>query len=127
MTTTSASPPAFTPAQLATLRHMLGINDPYRRYPTPTRNYYCANPGDPEIQELQRLGAVELTHANLGYEFYKTTDVGSAAARASFKTIQKKYPARVYRAFLRARDYDCDLTFRKFLTSADYAMTRYAA
>lgn len=123
----AATPPVFTPDQLKTLRHMLGVNDPYARYPVPTRNHYAATPGDPELYELQRMGAVERTHAQAGCEFFKTTDAGRSAACASFRTIQKSRGARVYRAFLKACDFDADLTFHRFLTHGDYSRMRNSA
>lgn len=119
--------PTFTPDQLKILRHMLGITNPYSRFPEPTRNHYAANPGDPELYELQRLGAVERTHAQAGYEFFKTTDVGRAAACASFRLIQAKKPARVYHAYLKVCDVYEDLTFHSFLTKSEFAATRHSA
>ena len=38
----------LTNDQLRTLRHMLGIDDPWMRRPVPTRDYYCANPARPD-------------------------------------------------------------------------------
>lgn len=48
----------LTAEQLRTLRHMLGIDNPYVKAPEPYRDYYCANRDDPNMHELARIGAV---------------------------------------------------------------------
>lgn len=110
--------------QLDTLRHMLGINTPDKRRPEPYRDYYCANPGDKDLHELTRLGAVEMYSKRDGYEWFQCTEAGRTAALASFRTIQYRKPQRIYSAFLDCRDCFADLTFHEFLTSPDYAKTR---
>jgi len=106
----------LAPSQLQTLRHMLGIDRPELDKPEPYRNYFCATPGDPEMRELARLGAVELYSEQGGYEWYRCTDAGRAAAMASHKDIRYSPSKRNYLRFLDLRDCCPDLTFREFLT-----------
>lgn len=118
---------ALTFQQLNTLRHMLGINTPDDAQPKPYRNYYCANPGDPMLVELVRLGAAEIYSARDGYEWYRCTDAGRAAAMASHKTICRTKSQRVYSKFLDVRDALGDITFRDFLTNPQFAESRRQA
>jgi hypothetical protein len=69
----------LTEEQLATLRHMLGINDARTLRPC-YRNYYCASPGDPVMHELARIGAVRLYSNRDGSEWFKCTEAGKWAA-----------------------------------------------
>lgn len=117
----------LTTEQLDTLRHMLGINDPWHAEPKPYRDYYCANPGDAALHELQRLGAVELYSTHDRYEWFRTTPSGKAAALASYASIRKTKGARVYAKFLDMRDVWPDLTFREFITRPMFAEARLAA
>ena len=117
----------LTDEQLRTLRHMLGIDDPWMRRPMPTRDYYCANPANLELHELQRLGAVRLYRVSDSYEWFTTTDTGRAAAMASHRNIRKGKGARIYRTFLDVRDAWPDLTFKQFLTDPEMRDTRMAA
>jgi hypothetical protein len=104
------------PEQLRVLRHMLGIDRPDVAKPEPYRDYYCANPGDPDLVELARVGAVRLYDTRGGYEWYTCTDEGRAAAIASHKTIRYS-PAKLrYSQYLDLKDCCPDLTFRQFLT-----------
>ncbi len=114
----------LTPAQLRTLRHMLGINTPDRAHPLPYRDYYCANPDDENLIELERAGAVYRGHAYTECVYWHCTEAGRAAALASFATIQWPKKRRVYRCFLILRDVFPDLTFRTFLTHSEYAEAR---
>lgn len=68
----------LTAEQTDTLRHMLGINDSRERDPKPTRDYFCANPGDADLVELERLGMVTKYSAHGGYWWYRTTRAGAA-------------------------------------------------
>lgn len=106
--------------QLRTLRHMLGINTPDAERPKPYRNYYCANPGEKEMLELARLGAIELYDTRGSYEWWQCTDAGRTAAIASHKTIRYSPAKRRYIRFLDLRDCFPDLTFREFLTDPRY-------
>lgn len=118
----------LTPRQLNTLRHMLGIETPNDRVPKPSRDYYCANPGDEKLAELERLGAVECyDRAARGYDWFRCTAAGRIAAMASHRTIRRSKSQRVYVAFLRCKDCFADLSFREFLTHPDFADTRRAA
>lgn len=117
----------LTANQLQTLRHMLGIDDPYAKTPQPYRDYYCANRGDENLHELARIGAVRLYSQRDGYDWYCCTDVGRAAAMASHKTIRKSKGSRLYSKFLDVRDCFPDLTFRQFLTEPDFKETRQNA
>lgn len=103
----------MTPEQLDTLRHMLGINDLNGREPIPYRDYYCANPGDPRLYELQRLGKVTIYSAHGGYEWFRCTDEGRAEAIASVPKLSRG--RRRYLEFLRVSDVRPDMTFRDFL------------
>jgi len=117
----------LTAEQLDTLSHMLGINDPMKRRPEPYRNYYAANPGDPKLVELERLGAVRLARKASGPysdDCYVCTEDGRAAAMSSHRTIRAKKSARVYHCYLGVSDCFPDLTFREFLTSPEFAQTR---
>jgi hypothetical protein len=114
----------MNPYQLRTLRHMLGIDKPELDRPVPYRNYYCANPGEPEMLELVRLGAIELYATQGGYEWYRCTAAGRAAAIASHKTIRYTPAKRRYIKFLDVRDCLPDLTFREFLTNPRFKQSR---
>lgn len=113
--------------QLQTLRHMLGIDDPYLRVPRPTRDYYCANPGDQHLHALQAAGAVRLYSTRDSYEWFTTTDAGRAAGIASHRTIRKSKGARLYVKYLEVSDCWPDLTFRQFLTDPELRDTRQDA
>lgn len=117
----------LSPKQLDTLRHMLGINDPYARRPMPYRDYYCANPGDAKLIELERLGAVEKYSERGRYHWYCCTPAGRAAAIASHKDIRVTKSKRVYSKFLEVRDAFNELTFRDFLTHPDFRDARREA
>lgn len=117
----------LTPKQEHILRHMLGIDDPAKADPRPYRDYFCANPADPELYELARIGLVEMYSAHGGYEWFATTDTGKAAAFASQKRIRYPKSKRMYRAFLRVSDCCADLTFHQFLTAPEYADVRRQA
>lgn len=117
----------LTPEQLRILRHMLGIETPRDRFPAPYRDYYCANPGDADLYELQRLGMVRLYSTRDGYEWFCTTDAGRAAAMDSHRTIRYSRGRRVYCKWLRISDCLPDLTFRDFLTRPEFAESRKAA
>lgn len=117
----------FSSEQLRTLRHMLGIDKPFDREPEPYRNYYCANPADVMMHELERLGAVRMYRVGNGYEWFTCTDAGKAAGMASHKTIRKSRGARLYSTFLHVSDCWPGLTFKRFLTDPVFRQTREAA
>lgn len=114
-------------AHLSTLRHMLGIDDPWMRHPNPYRDYYCATPGDGHLRELQALGAVHLYQAGGGYEWWRCTDAGRAAAMASHRTIRRPKGARLYARFLDLKDCCPDLDFKRFLTDPSLRRLRQEA
>lgn len=114
---------SLTDEQLRILRHMLGIDTPHKRVPEPYRNYYCANPDDPALVELEAIGAVRCYRRDQ-YHWFTTTDAGRAAAMASHRKIRHSKGARVYGSFLNVRDCFPDLTFRQFLTNPAFAETR---
>lgn len=116
----------MTAAQLDTLRHMLGINDPWMATPKAYRNYYCANPGDADLHALMWLGMVELYRTD-SYEWFRCTPQGERAAMESHRTIRRKKSERVYMKFLEVSDACPDLTFKQFLTEADFAECRRSA
>ncbi len=120
--------------QLDILRHMLGINDRYAKFPKPYRNFYCASPGDPEMRELVAAGAVEMYSVRAGwyavhdgYEWFRCTDAGRQAALASHRTIRVSKSKRVYRRFLEVSDAIPGLTFRDFLVDQQFAPARSEA
>ncbi|HEX5461860.1 MAG TPA: hypothetical protein VFX20_17990 [Steroidobacteraceae bacterium] len=106
--------------QLRVLRHMLGIDRPDVRDPKPYRDYYCANPGDPTMHELVRLGAVRRYDTRGGYEWFTCTDAGRAAGIASHKTIRYSRSALRYSRYLDMKDCYPDLTFHRFLTDSRF-------
>lgn len=110
--------------QLDILRHMLGINDRWAREPKPYRNYFAAGPGDEELEELERIGAVRLIGKRWDLLYYETTAAGRVAAMASHKKIRMKKPQRVYSRYLSVSDCCSDLTFKEFLTKPEYAEIR---
>lgn len=112
--------------QLRILRHMLGIDDPWSREAVPTRNYYCANRGDPELRELERQGAVERYRQDT-YDWFRTTEAGRAAGVRSQRHIRHGRSKRLYRKFLDCRDALPDLSFRTFLTDARFTEIRAGA
>lgn len=113
--------------QLSILRHMLGINVRDTPKPQEYRDYYCAEPGDAELHELARLGMVEMYATQGGYEWFRTTETGKSAARASQQARLLPKPKRVYRRWLAIRDADADLTFRDFLTDPAWDEVRRTA
>lgn len=117
----------LTAEQLRILRHMLGIDDPYMATPKPYRNYYCANPGDPKLHELARLGMVELYSTHGSYEWFACTAAGKEAGCDSQRAIRKTKSARVYAKYLDISDCFPDLTFKDFLTDPHFAETRRTA
>lgn len=129
MSASPSTPPGspLTPEQLRTLRHMLGIDRPDMAKPVPYRDYYCANPGDPELHELARLGMVRLYSTHGSYEWFCCTDAGRAAAIASHKAIRHTKAKRLYRRYLDISDCFPDLTFKRFLTDPQFADTRRTA
>ncbi len=120
MKTEASGAVQYDAKQLQTLRHMLGIDDPSLDVPKPYRDYYCANPGDPALHELMRLGAVRMYDTRGGYEWFTCTDAGRAAAITSHKAIQYSKAKRRYIRFLDVRDCWPDLTFRQFITDPQF-------
>jgi hypothetical protein len=100
--------------QLDTLRHMLGINDPWKSQPVSYRDYYCASPGDETMHELLRLGAVRIYSRCREYEWFETTAEGWDAALNSFTEFQKSIEERFYCAFLGACEVRPDLSIAEF-------------
>jgi hypothetical protein len=117
----------LTEEQTRILRHMLGIDKPDERDPKAYRDYYCANPGDPELHALAGLRMVEIYSREGRYEWFRTTAAGRAAAIASHRTILEPKAKRVYSRYLDVKDALGDLTFREFLTHPQFAETRRAA
>lgn len=115
---------AVTDHHLKTLRHMLGVDNLTTGKLVPYRDYYCANPMDATMDELEQLSLVRKYAERGGYWWYCTTDSGRALAMASAKRPRYTKPKRMYSAYLDLRDCIPDLTFRQFLTSADYAAMR---
>lgn len=115
---------ALRAEHLDMLRHMLGINVADRRNPPEYRNYACTNPGDATMRALQAAGMVLKYRIGNGYEWWTATDAGIAAARASQRAMLKPKAARVYARFLDVSDALPDLTFKRFLTSPEFAETR---
>lgn len=114
-------------SQLQTLRHMLGIDKPWDREPNPYRNYYCANPANEKLLSLAVTGHVELYSTSGGYEWWRCTDSGRAAAIASHRKIREPKRKRVYRAFLHCSECFPDLTFREYLTLSAFDESRREA
>ena len=79
----------MTEEQLRILRHMLGLTHPERRAQVPYRDYYCANPGDVKLMELEQLGMVRRYSDHGGYWMYCTTAAGREAAIGS--ALTKRY------------------------------------
>jgi len=122
---TAAKPPAvLSEEQLRILRHMLGIDTRQTASPVECRDYYCANQGDPELIELERLGMVRRYRRSDSYDWYTTTDAGKAAARASQRAGLLPLSQRRYLRFLNLREPLPDLSFREFLTHPDFAEYR---
>lgn len=117
----------LTERQEDMLRHMLGINHPEHRVPNPYRDYAAVCPGNPAWIELAALGLVEVYASRGGYDWYRTTAEGRAAALASHRNIRWSRDARRYAAFLRIADCMHDLTFREFLTAPEFAEARRSA
>ena len=113
----------MTDEQLRILRHMLGI-DCRDKDPKEYRDYYCANPNNPQLHELQRLGMVTMYSNHDRYEWFTTTKRGKIAARASQRAMVNPKKRRVYLKWLSAQDAFPDLTFREFLTSPDFKESR---
>lgn len=119
-----------TEAQLDTLRHMLGINDPSIGNPRAYRNYAAVPPGDKRFAEMVTFGFVrKYRDAGDGcsYDYFETTDLGRQLAFESHKRRRYSKAKRVYSEYLRVADSLCDLTFRDFLTNPEFAETRRKA
>lgn len=117
----------LTDEQLQTLRHMLGIDKPDERAPTPYRDYYCASRGDDDMAELAHIGTVRLYRQCEHYDWYTTTEAGRAAAIASHRKIRLPKSKRIYSKYLDVADAHAGLTFREFLTAPVYAQVRAEA
>ncbi len=61
------------------------------------------------------------------YCWYRCTELGKSAALASHRRIRLPKPKRLYRRFLKLGDVFPELSFREFLTSAEYAEVRHDA
>jgi hypothetical protein len=118
---------AYSEEQASILRHMLGIDRPDVRQPDAYRDYYCADPGDGTLLEMERLGLVERYSERGGYVWYRCTASGRAAAWASHKAIMLPKAKRVYLRYLSVSDAFPDLTFKEFLTAAQFAQARREA
>ncbi len=114
----------LTKEQLATLRHMLGIETPYDKFPKPYRNYAAVNPGDAECKTLEALGAIEFTRTVGSLDYYACTDAGRAAAVRSHRDIRVSRSRRRYAKYLEVSDAIADLTFFDFVTKPEYAEAR---
>ena len=117
----------LTDEQERILRHMLGINRPELKLPIPTRDYYCANPGNKDLLELEALGAVECYRKCGTYFWYTTTEAGRLAGIKSHRKIRYGRDQRRYDRFLEAKDAFSDLTFREFLTHPYFKEAREGA
>jgi hypothetical protein len=113
--------------QLSTLRHMLGINDPTVKIPTPWRNYAAVSPDDKEFKELHSLGLVKFDGHHGSYDYYSCTELGRLFAVKSHKDIRYKKSRRVYIKYLSVADANPDLTFKEFLTDPEFAKYRHEA
>jgi hypothetical protein len=116
-----------TEEQLDTLRHMLGINTPFDRVPSPYRDYAAVVVGDARFAEMERLGLVECyrrAKTEREYDYFRCTETGRAAAMASHREIRMTKAKRVYWRFLEVSDAIADLTFREFLVAPVYAEVR---
>jgi hypothetical protein len=117
----------LTSDQLATLRHMLGIDTRREKDPDPYRNYAATNPGDSHYLELARLGMIKMhrEHSEQNdYDWYHVTSRGMVQAFKSF--YARRYPKskRKYHVFCSIRDSYPDLTFHDFLTLPEFADAR---
>lgn len=110
--------------ECSVLRHMLGIDTPDVAHPKPYRNYYCADPENPQLQAMERKGLVECYSRRGGYDWYRCTDAGRTAAFRSHKVIVYPKKKRVYLRFLHLSDVCPDLTFKEYLTSEHFAEDR---
>ena len=123
----------LTPKHLDTLRHMLGINDPYQRIPKPYRDYAAVNPGDHHYAELEQLGMVKkYRQAGKGgafseYDWFCCTKKGRLAAIKSHRTIRASRARRRYAKYLDISDCCPGLTFREFLTCPEFKEAREGA
>jgi hypothetical protein len=116
-----------TDEQLDTLRHMLGINTPFDRLPRPYRDYAAVVVGDAKFVEMEALGLVECYRRagpTSGYDYFRCTETGRAAAMASHRTIRVSKARRMYTRFLQVSDAIADLSFRDFLVGPEYAEVR---
>lgn len=111
-------------AEASVLRHMLGIDKPDEREPVPYRDYYCANPSDPQLAAMAGKGFVELYSRHGGYAWYRCTPTGRHAAIVSHRVIRYSKGKRLYSRYLAASDAYPDLTFKEFLTSNHFREAR---
>lgn len=81
---------------LKILRHMLGIDVDDTPNPREYRDYYCSNRDDPVLWEMANLGVVERYASDRYYDWYRTTDAGKDAARASQRAMLLPKPKRIY-------------------------------
>lgn len=113
-----------TDAECSVLRHMLGIDKPEEQHPKAYRDYFCANPDDPQLMAMECRRLVECYSSHGGYVWYRCTDAGRAAAFRSHKATRYPKSKRVYLRFLRISDAYPDLTFKEFLSSKRFAEAR---
>ena len=106
------------------LRHMLGIDIVGVKNPKEYRDYYCANPGNAILHEMESLYLVKMYSERDGYQWFTTTDLGKAIAKESQRKIMLPKKKRMYLRFLNVADCCPDLTFREFLMDDDYADIR---
>lgn len=119
----------LTDYQADMLRHMLGINDPYKREPEPYRNHYAASPGSCDMVALERIGLVERVSGPSEmspYVAYRCTELGRDLAISSYRRIRKPKKERIYRRYRSIADV-LDLTFHEFIASPEYAQARAEA
>lgn len=118
-----------SPEHAEILRHMLGIKDKFDEVnPKPYRDYYCADPANPTLLAMERLGLVERYGArDTQYHWYRTTEAGRTAAFESHRAGLWPKSKRIYRRFLDVADVCPDLTFKEFLTHPRFAETRQSA
>ncbi len=99
---------------LRILRHSLGFNEngSGREY----RNYYAADPSDPDCKALVESGDMRRSHEIPGgLIYYRVTDQGRSRVLKTLPIPAKMTPAqRRYRRYI---DADCGMKFGEWLKS----------
>lgn len=120
----------LTPSQEQRLLHMLGIRPD--KWPTLYRNGYSTGAADnPDLMALVEMGLV-VEHQPFAERLgasrrFSATQEGKAVAIRAWQRIRLSPAQMRYRIWLEIRDLSPEVSFRDFLTNAEWASARLEA